>query len=271
MAKKKKKIQWHPFLVQFLRRKYKGKFTIKEAFKLGKMPLEMDMWIQLEVPPQSLPYPFNYLAKITLVEFKGPGDTAGWKAVSQIEGYACLYQQNEKIKDRREITLWIIASEFAANFNKSPCDYIDDLTEIGEGVSKGELTRFPIYLIDLSKLPISVSTIPLLMVYRGDLEREKEIVRFVIKHRAELREYFDFLSTLHIKAYKEVLSKMTIEDIQELDLDWDEIYDHFLNFVIPFTKYDKDLEAVVLDKIIQSAGTEKVEKFLEKAKKAKTA
>ena len=268
------KTQWHPFLVQFLRHDYKEKLVIKEAFKLGKMPLEMDMLIQPKVPSQLLPYPFNCLAETTLVEFKGPGDEADWKAVSQIEGYACLYQRREKIEDRREITLWIVANKFAENFNQFPCDYIDNLTQIGKGVSSGELTRFSICLIDLGKLPITVYTIPLLMVYKDNPEREKEIIRFVIKHYGVLKEYLEFLSTLHIKAYKEVLADMNIKNLHELDLDWEEIYD-FLGFVIHSVGDEKAIEKIIQtagpEKVIESIGIEKVEELLQKVKKEKTA
>ncbi len=67
-----------------------------------------------------------------------------------VENYGCLYQlRRAKIKDRRKITLWLIASKFSSTFNQPPEDYIDNVKKIGDGVEKGLLAKFPIYLIDL--------------------------------------------------------------------------------------------------------------------------
>ncbi|HIE25724.1 TPA: hypothetical protein EYP66_00375, partial [Candidatus Poribacteria bacterium] len=175
----------------------------------------------------TLPYPFNYLGKTTIVEFKGPSDTATWTSLAQIESYACIYIRNHEIADRRKLTLWVIASKFSEQIDEPPYDCIDNLTHIGSGVRCGVLARFPIYLIDLGELPITIPTIPLLMVYSGDLKREKGIVRFVIKHRLQLHEYIEFLSILHAKALKEVLGNMNIENLRELKLDMPAITDIF--------------------------------------------
>jgi len=141
---------------------------------------------------------------------KGPGGTATFREIAQVENYGCLYQlRKAKIKDRSKITLWLIASKFSSTFNQSPSDYIDNLTEIGDGVKKGSLAKFPIYLIDLGKLPITLHTIPLLIVYKGVKKREKEIIRFFIEHYQELRRYSRFFSTIHTRRLKEVFTSFS--------------------------------------------------------------
>jgi len=174
------------------------------------MPLELDILIFPSIPTEELPYPFNYLGKTTIAELKGPGDTAAWREIAQVENYGCLYQlRKAKIKNRSKITLWLIASKFSSTFNQPPSDYIDNLTEIGDGVKKGFLAKFPIYLIDLGELPITLHTIPLLMVYKGDEKREKEIFKFFIEHCQELRKYSYFISTLHAEVLKEVFASLS--------------------------------------------------------------
>ena len=60
----------------------------------------------------------------------------------------CLYQlRKAKIEDRNKITLWLIASKFPLTFNQPKEDYIDNLAQIGDGVRKGFLAEFLIYLI----------------------------------------------------------------------------------------------------------------------------
>ena len=216
-------IQWHPLLAQFLRHSLSDQIQIQDSIPLGQMPLEMDLLFQPSVPIQSLPYPYNHLGQPTIGEFKGAGDTANWTTIAQIESYACLYQMQQRIIDRNQITLWVIASKFASNFSL----YIDGLTPVGAGVQRGTLAQFPIYQIDLATLPITLATFPLLMVYKG--AREREIVQFFLEHYQELGEMSYFIELLHPQALQEVLQEMDIkpEILRGFDLDLPAILELF--------------------------------------------
>ena len=204
------------------------------------MPIEMDPLFQPSIPIQSLPYPFNHLGQPTIGEFKGAGDMANWATVAQIESYACLYQMQQKIIDRNQITLWVIASKFAGNFPL----YIDNLIPIGPGVQRGTLAHFPIYQIDLATLPITLATLPLLMVYKGDLAREREIVRSLVEHYHELGEMRNFISILHPQAIKEVLAEMNLESLRGFDLD--------LPAILELFPPEQVIQAIGWKKIIQN-------------------
>ncbi len=246
-------IQWHPLLAQFLRHSLSDQIQIQDSIPLGQMPIEMDLLFQPSVPIQSLPYPFNYLGKPTIGEFKGAGDTANWATVAQIESYACLYQMQQKIIDRNQITLWVIASKFASNFSL----YIDDLIPIGPGVQRGTLAHFPIYQIDLATLPITLATFPLLMVHKG--AREREIVQFFLEHHQELREMSHFIKTLHPQALKEVLRDMNLENLRGFDLDLPAILELFPpEKVIENIGLEKFIETIGLEKTIETIGWEKI-------------
>jgi len=177
-----------------------------------------------------------------------------------VENYGCLYQlRRAKIKDRGKITLWLIASKFSSTFNQPPEDYIDNLKKIGDGVRKGFLAKFPIYLIDLGELPITLHTIPLLMVYKGDEEREKEIIRFFIEHYQELRKYSHFFSTIHTQRLKEVLDEMDLRNLRGLDLDVPAIIDLLgKERLIETIGPDKVVETIGRDKVIETIGRDKV-------------
>jgi len=262
-------IHWHPLLAQFLREDYGDRLEIKDCVKIGKMPLELDILIVLSVPKEELPYPFNYLGGTTIAELKGPGATATWRETTQVENYGCLYQLREaKINDRGKITLWLIASRFSTTFNQPPEDYIDNLTTIGDGLKKGSLAKFPIYLVDLATLPITLHTIPLLIVYKGDEEREKEIIRFFIEHYQGLRRYSHFFSTIHTRRLEEVLNEMDLRNLRGLDLDVPAIIDLFgldrliqaagQKEVIETIGRERVIETIGLDKVLESAGRERV-------------
>ena len=140
----------------------------------------------------------------------------------------------------RYITLWIIASKFASNFLL----YIDDLIPIGPGVQRGTLAHFPIYQIDLATLPITPATLPLLMVYKGDLAREREIVQSLVEHYHELGEMRNFISILHPQAIKEVLQEMNIESLRGFDLD--------LPAILELFPPEQVIQAIGWEKIIQN-------------------
>ena len=251
---------WHPLLAQFLREDYGDRLEVKDCVKIGKMPLELDILITPSVPTEKLPYPFNYLGETTIAELKGPGDTATWREIAQVGNYGCLYQlRKAKVKDRGKITLWLIASKFSLTFNQPPEDYIDNVKNIGDGVKKGFLAKFPIYLIDLGKLPITLHTIPLLMVYKGDEEREKEIIRFFIEHYQELKRYSQFFHTIHTRRLEEVLDEMDLRNLRGLDLDVPAIINLVgKERVIETIGLDNMIETVGLDKVVETAGREKV-------------
>ena len=156
----------------------------------------------------------------------------------------------QKIIDRSQITLWIIASKFSENFSI----YIEGLTPIGEGVQRGTLAQFPIYQIDLDTLPITLATFPLLMVYKGNVERERAIVQFFIEHYQEVRELGYFTEILHPQALKEVLEMLDIESLRGFDLDLPAILDLF--------ETEKIIQNIGMENIIRTFGTENLAKVL---------
>lgn len=255
-------IQWHPLLAQFLRDVLSDRIQIRDSVPLGEMPIEMDLLFQPRGQIASLPYPYNYLGQRTIGEFKGPGDTANWDSVAQIEGYACLYQRQQNIEDRGEITLWVIASQYTQSFSR----YIEDLTSIGKGVFRGTLAQFPICQIDLGTLPITVATFPLLLVYKGDVAREKAIVQFFIDHHEELRESSLFIELLHPEALKEVLRTMDIESLRGFDLDLPAILRLFdTQRIIQTIGLKEAIQTVGLEEVIQTVGLEDLAKTISSA------
>ncbi len=248
-------IQWPPLLAQFLRHHLSDRIQIQDSIPLGQMPLEMDLLLEPIVPIELLSYPYNHLGQRTIGEFKGAGDTADWMSVAQIESYACLYQMQQKIEDRAEITLWVIASQFSESFSR----YIEGLTPIGEGVQRGTLAQFPLYQIDLETLPITLATFPLLMVYKGKMEREKEIVKFFIDHYEELGKLSFFIKLLHPQALEEVLKMLDIESLRGFDLDLPAILRLFdTEKIIQNIGMEKVIQTVGMEKVIQTIGIEKI-------------
>ena len=83
-----------------------------------------------------------------------------------------------------------------------------------------------------------------------------------------------FLSTLHIKAFREVLSEMNIENLRELDLDQEAMADLFgilargtgPEIAIEAIGIQKVIEAIGIERILQSVELDRLEEFVKKAK-----
>ena len=112
-------IYWHPFLTQFLRQDYESLIAIENEVNLGDMPLRIDLLLTPRYSAIELPYPFCYLGPRTLASYKGPGDLAGHSSLVQLLTYALLYQQREESWQRRDLTLWLLANEFADDISIS--------------------------------------------------------------------------------------------------------------------------------------------------------
>ena len=69
-------IQWHPMLARFLRHDYGDRLEIRSEYPLGEMPLRADFLLIRRDPEVELPFPLSHLGQTTLMEFKGPDDTA---------------------------------------------------------------------------------------------------------------------------------------------------------------------------------------------------
>jgi hypothetical protein len=211
-------IYWHPYLAQLMRLSYDDKLSIEEEVPLGEMPLRLDILLCPRVLAPELPFPFCYLGGQTIAEYKGPDDTGEHSDLVQLEIYALMYQRRKELWQRREITLWLLASAFDEEMSLPNGAHIKNEHQIGEGVLSGTLDGFPIFLIDLNEIPLNDDTLPLVLVSKG--KREQELVEYMIEHHQRLGKYMPYLVWLHSEKFEEVLEmrELTLEEIG-VDLD----------------------------------------------------
>jgi len=258
-------VYWHPLLAQFLRRDYAEFFDIQSALKLGEMPLEADLVLIRKPEGVEPPFPFNHLGQRTIGEFKGPHDTANQDSLAQLEVYGILYQQQESLQ-RRNVTLWLIASDFVEEINDSERAYLENLQEVGPGLYHGILDRFPTYLVNLGELPISAATLPLLMVYKGP--REHEIMEYLLDHRDEFFYYFVFAIMMHLETLQEVLAMRNLK-LEELDLNAETLVNAAgEERVLSWIGEEKVIrllgEEKILSDLVRMLGKERIQQLLDK-------
>ncbi|MBM3238550.1 hypothetical protein FJZ31_19825 [Candidatus Poribacteria bacterium] len=251
-------IYWHPFLTQFLRQDYGSLLDIEDEVNLGDMPLRLDLLLISHYPVTELPYPFCHLGNRTLATYKGPGDTAGQESLVQLLTYALLYQQREEIWQRQDLTLWLLANEFADDIPFPGGANIADIQEIGIGVRGGTLDGFPVFLIDLGVLPVNVATLPLVMAAKGT--NEQALVEFLLDNHEQYASYIGYLIELHGKMLMEVLMmrEMTAE---EIGLDMETVV-RFLRFYSEDKVIDSLRKLYGDEKIIQTIDEERALKAL---------
>jgi hypothetical protein len=206
-------LYWHPFLVQMLRLRYSDRLIIRDKLPLGDLPLEADLLLVRRDPAVVLPYPLQFLGRQTLVEYKSPDDTADQAALEQLEIYGMLHCRREGLPRRGELTLWLMASQIAANVSQPGRTELVGLHAVGPGVSQGMLDGFPTYLIDLQGVPFTPDTIPLHMVATG--RQERALVEYIIEHYQHHPAELDLMQHLHMVAFMEVLMLhgLTLEQI----------------------------------------------------------
>jgi len=222
---------------------------IEDEVNLGDMPLRLDLLLIPRYPVTELPYPFCHLGQRTLASYKGPGDTAGQESLVQLLTYALLYQQRDSIWLRSDLTLWLLANEFADDISLLGGANIKNMQEIGVGVRGGTLDDFPVFLIDLGALPVNVATLPLVMAAKG--KNEQALIEFLLDNHEQYASYIGYLIELHGKMLTEVLMmrEMTAE---EIGLDMETVI-RFLRF------YDDDK---VMESVSKLYGDERVLKEL---------
>ncbi|HIE53359.1 MAG TPA: hypothetical protein EYP85_16525, partial [Armatimonadetes bacterium] len=205
--------RWHPLLAQFLRQDYGDRLIIEEEVPLGEMPLRADLLLIRRDPQVQLPYPFNWLGVTTLVEFKGPEEATAQEDLVKLEVYGLLYQLREGMRERKDLTLWLVASQFTTDVSQSGGAQLCPLQEVGPGVTAGNLDGFPTCLVNLQRLPVTGEALPLLMVTKG--AREREVMEFLLAHRGEYPAYLAHALLWHQQALEEVLrmKELTVDEL----------------------------------------------------------
>ncbi len=161
-------VYWHPLLAQFIEQDLGQYLSVEAELPLGEMPLRADLLLRLRagVSASQLPYPFCFLGATTLAEYAGPEEAATEEELERLEIYGLLFRRHHRLATRAELTLWLIASRFAADISNPEGAYLESPTELG-AVRRGMLDRFPVFLVELEQLPLSEATLPLLMVHKG--------------------------------------------------------------------------------------------------------
>ena len=217
-------IYWHPFLTQLLREDYEEQLIIEDEVSLGEMPLRLDVLIRRSLSSIELPAPFCYLGLQTIVEYKGPGDTAEHADLVQLEIYGLLYQHRNKIWGRQEVTLWLVASDFQELMSLTDGAHLEAEAEVSPGVISGTLDGFPIFLIDLNEIPLNDATLSLVMVSKG--KREQELVAYVLDDPERLARYLPYIVWLHWDTLEEVLQMRKLS-LEEIGVDFERVIQHF--------------------------------------------
>ncbi|HKI32472.1 MAG TPA: hypothetical protein VKA46_11430 [Gemmataceae bacterium] len=253
-------IYWHPFLAEMLRLSYADRIIIQEQLPLGDLPLEADLLLLRRDPKVVLPFPLEHLGQRTLVEFKSPDDTADQAALEQLEIYGMLYVRRERLRQRSDLTLWLMASRFAANVSQPGLAEVVGVEQVGPGVSRGTLDGFPTVLVDLQGVPFSPDTVPLHMVSRG--RQERALTEFLVDHHREYPKQFELLQRLHTESLLEVMSMRNVTP-EQMGIN----YDALIKLLGPEKVLRHFGLEALLNEYVKEHGDEKIREWLERHSK----
>jgi hypothetical protein len=250
-------LYWHPFLAELLRQDYGDRLLVEEEVSLGDMPLKADLLLIRRDPMVALPFPFDLLGERTLVEYKSPDDTATQEDLAKLEIYGLLYALREGLPQRHNVTLWLIASHFHGHVSLQGGAFLAGRQDVGVGVLGGMLDGFPIFFIDLARLPFQPEALPLLIVARGT--RERQMVEFLIDHCHEYPQHVRFLRELHVHMLREVLRMKQLTP-EQIGLDYRALFD--------LIGEERVIDLIGEERVIDLIGEEQVVKDLVQRKGA---
>jgi hypothetical protein len=117
----------------------------------------------------------------------------------------------------------------------------------------------PLVIVHLEELPLSLETLPLLMVYKGP--REPEIAAFVLKQAREHPMFLEQAIVFHARAMKEVLTMegINVEAYRKL-ANVKDIIDLFGRRIL----IEEMGEEKVLEDLYREMGPERLREFLER-------
>jgi hypothetical protein len=255
-------VYWHPFLADLLRKDYGDRLIVEEEVTLGDMPLRVDLLLIRRDPAVALPFPFSCLGERTLVSYKGPDETAGQEDLIQLEIYGLLYALRQGIRERGELTLWLVASRFAADLSCPEGAHLVGRQEVGAGVGGGGLDGFPAFLVDLVGLPLRPEALPLLMVAKGP--RERELVEFLIDHFREYPGYVQLLRELHAQVLQEVLRMRQLTP-EQIGIDYQALLDLIgKEQAIDLIGEERAIDLIGKERLLELLGEEQVKAWLER-------
>ncbi len=208
--------QWHPVLVDGLRYLMGNRLRIEPEHAVSALPTRIDVLVLSPTDTSDLVSPYHWLAGTTLVELESPGEWATWRSLRKLYADGVLYSLDQGIEPMTQIGLWLITSRISADQLSQVEQELDGLEKVGPGVWRGRFIGSPVTLIHLHELPLNLSALPLLMVYKGT--REQEIAEFVLEHGLRHGVFAEQAITFHAHAVEEVLKmrSMNVEAYRQL-------------------------------------------------------
>ncbi|MDI6794739.1 MAG: hypothetical protein QME81_18040 [bacterium] len=195
--------QWHPVLVDGLRYLLASHLRIDPEHGVAALPTRVDVMVVKRDPDQDLVFPYNHLGIATLVELESPGEWATWRVLCKICVDHLLYRLTENLEQTAHVTLWLLVSRASETFFSLVQRELGTVEPLGSGLWRTVFMGNPLVVVHLQELPLSLETLPLLMVYQGP--REREIAKFVLKYAREHPLFMEQAIAFHARAMKEVL------------------------------------------------------------------
>jgi hypothetical protein len=160
-----------------------------------------------------------------------------------------LFRLTEGLKQAAQVSLWLVVSRASGAFFSHMRKELRAVESLGSGLWRTTHMGSPLVIVHLEELPLSLETLPLLMVYKGP--REPEIAAFVLKQAREHPMFLEQAIVFHARAMKEVLTMegINVEAYRKL-ANVKDIVDLFGERIL--------IEEIGKDRFIREIGREKV-------------
>jgi hypothetical protein len=207
--------QWHPTFARLLRPILEEHYEVQATVPVGDAPREADVVLLRRTTTGALPYRglWRHLTTWNVLEFKGP-------TVSPREGDLDLLLElglgihrrlnEQRHRDRQPlmgpegVSFWYLANHLGRRFRKHAREVLGEVEQLEPGVWRCTALRRLVFLVSSTDVPVEVDSLPLHLVSKEPLQREREVAQLLTKQKRLWEQYVGWLATLHPALWEEV-------------------------------------------------------------------
>jgi hypothetical protein len=195
----RKRIPWHPRFTQLLRPWVEAYYEVHTGVPVGDLPREADL-VLLRRTRARPPFVglWRHLTAWSLLEYKGPTEAARPEHLPLLAelGLGIARRLHEQRRASRamppeEVSFWYLANRLGRRFRRKAADRLPGLGH-------------PVFLISTTDLAVDEDSLPLHVLGREPMHKERQVGEFVAESDAHLEAYGSSFAMLHPVVWREV-------------------------------------------------------------------
>jgi hypothetical protein len=253
----RKRIQWHPQFTRLLRPRVEAYYELHTGVLVGDLPREADLALLRRRQARPLfDGLWQHLTAWSLLEYKGPTKAARPEHMPLLVelGLGIARRLNEQRRagpamPPEQVSFWYLANRLGWRFRRDAEQRLSGMRAVGPGLWQSSVLGHSVFLVSTTDLPVDEDSLPLHVLAREPVEKEREVGEFVAATAARLELYGSPFAVYHPVIWREV-EAMTRRGRSSFTLD--------LRPAIEMVGLKEVIRQVGLKEVIRQAGAKEV-------------